>query len=214
MKTSLKKYLTEFVGTFFLVLTVGSVILLGSPAAIPALAIGAVLMVMVYAGGYISGGHYNPAVSIAAWIRGALPMKHMIMYWIAQVLGGLAAAMAVICMTKNSVPVMTMEFDTMTLLICEFLFTFALAYVVLHTATTILTEGNSYYGLAIGAAVMVGIFAFGAISPAAFNPAVALGLGMMTLISAKTVMWTILANLLGGVMAALVFKMTTVDCRN
>ena len=91
MKSNLKKYLVELIGTFFLVLTVACTGLLGAHGVIAPLAIGAVLMVMVYAGGHISGGHYNPAVSLSAVIRGALCGKQFIPYVIAQILGAVLA---------------------------------------------------------------------------------------------------------------------------
>ena len=63
-----------------------------APATIAPVAIGFALAVMVYAGGRISGGHYNPAVSLAAAIRGALPYAQILPYWVAQVAGAVAAA--------------------------------------------------------------------------------------------------------------------------
>ncbi len=87
------KYLTEFIGTFFLVLTIGLTVCQG--VAMAPLAIGCALMIMVYMGGHISGAHYNPAVSLAAMIRGAMSPVDLIPYWISQVLGSLAAAAAV-----------------------------------------------------------------------------------------------------------------------
>ena len=95
MKDNFKKYLVEFIGTFFLVFTVGSAVLLGGQDVISAISIGFVLMVMVYAGGHISGGHYNPAVSLAAAIRGALPINQIIPYWVAQILGGIFGAILI-----------------------------------------------------------------------------------------------------------------------
>ena len=78
MKENFKKYLTEFIGTFFLVLTVASAVLFANDGVIAPLSIGFALMIMVYAGGHISGGHYNPAVSLSALIRGALDKKQLI----------------------------------------------------------------------------------------------------------------------------------------
>ena len=101
------------------------------------------------------------------------------------------------------------NFSLKGLLLAEFLFTFALCYVVLQTATTKNTEGNSYYGLAIGFTVLVGAFAVGgSLCAGAFNPAVALSVGMLGIIPWMLVLWTVLANLLGGICAAIAFKMT------
>ncbi len=212
MKTNLRKYLVEFIGTFFLVFTVGACLIMGTASVLPPFAIGAVLMVMVYAGGYISGGHYNPAVSLAACLRGALPGKHLVPYWAAQLIGGICASYLVLYLAKDMIMSSAIGFGTVHILIAEFLFTFALCYVVLQTATTHSTEGNSYYGLAIGSTVMAGAFAVGGIAPAAFNPAVGLGLGLMGLVIWKSIIYTVIANLLGGIAAAIAFNMTC-PCR-
>lgn len=208
MKELLKKCLVEFIGAFFLIFTVGCTVFSGGEGVIPAIAIGFVLMVMVYAGGHVSGGHYNPAVSFAAAVRGALPWKDMVPYWVAQLLGGVVAAYAV--MDLVTVPAVTEEtFDICGLVLFEFLFTFALCYVVLHTATDKDTEGNSFYGLAIGSTVLVGAFASAGICHGAFNPAVALGLLTMSAATAKVVGITALTNLVGGLAAGLVYKITS-----
>ena len=201
----MKKYLVEIIGTFFLVLTVVTTAFVGTPMA--AFAIASALMVMVYAGGHISGGHYNPAVSLAACIRGALEKKELLPYVIAQVIGGALA----VCVLKLAAPTpVSFEpslFALKGLLIAEFLFTFALCYVVLQTATTKNTNGNSYYGLAIGFTVLVGALTVGgALCAGAFNPAVAISVGIANMLTWKLVAFTVLANLLAGVCAALTFK--------
>ena len=141
--------IVEFIGTFFLVFTIGCVSLLGGDGVINALAIGFALMIMVYAGGHISGGHYNPAVSLAAVIGKALPATELIPYVISQLLG---AAGAVILVNYFSGHVANYEgcaFNFLPMIVGEFLFTFALCYVVLMTAASRNTKGNSYFGLAI-----------------------------------------------------------------
>ncbi len=209
MKENLKKYAVELIGTFFLVLTVACTGLLGNEGVIAPLAIASSLMIMVYAGGHISGGHYNPAVSLAAAIRGALEWKQLIPYFAAQIIGGAAAVYTFFIMAKGSIIVIEPgNFSIKGLLIAEFLFTFALCYVVLQTATTKNTSGNSYYGLAIGFTVLTGAFAVGGtLCAGAFNPAVGLSVGLLGLIPYSLVLWTVLANLLGGICAGIIFKM-------
>lgn len=207
----LKKCLVEFIGTFFLILTVGCSVFSNSTGVIPAIAIGFVLMVMVYAGGHVSGGHYNPAVSLACAIRGALSWKDMVPYWVAQLAGGAVAALIVRYLVVVTPSDMQIQFNIPALLICEILFTFALCYVVLHTATSKDSEGNSFYGLAIGATVTVGAFATSGLCFGAFNPAVALGLFTMGTALCKTVCITALANLVGGALAAGAYKLTSND---
>ncbi len=202
----MKKYLVEMIGTFFLVLTVVTTAYTGIPIA--AFAIASALMVMVYAGGHISGGHYNPAVSLAACIRGALDKKQLLPYMLAQFIGG-AIAVLVLKLTVGceAITFEPAEFELKGLLIAEILFTYALCYVVLQTATTKNTAGNSYYGLAIGSTVLVGALTVGGtLCVGAFNPSVALSVGIANMLTWKLVVWTILANLLAGVFAALTFK--------
>lgn len=210
MKENLRKYLVEFIGTFFLVFTVGSTLLFGGSGVVPPVAIGFALMIMVYAGGHISGGHYNPAVSLAAVIRGALPASQWLPYAVAQVVGGVAAAFVVNYIVSPELYSRGADFNISGLIIGEFLFTFALCYVVLLTATSRAVNGNSYYGLAIGSAVMVGAFSVGGtICPGAFNPAVALSLGIMHAAFWKIAAITVIVNLIAAVAAAVTFKAVT-----
>ncbi len=199
----MNKYIAEFIGTFFLVLTVGCTIIPGAAGVIAPLAIGAALMVMVFATGHISGAHLNPAVTLAVFLRGKFPAKDVIPYWIAQIAAGVVAALvAVFLCGKSGTP---MEITNVpAAFVAEFLFTFALAFVVLNVATG--TAINSFYGLAIGMTVMVGAFAVGSISGGAFNPAVAVGLGVMKLVSFSQIWIHIIADLVGGGVAAFTFK--------
>ncbi len=204
----MKNYLVEFIGTFFLVFTIGATAVFGGPGA--PIAIGFMLMVMVYAGGHISGGHYNPAVSLAAVVRGALPAKEWIPYAIAQILGGVAAAF-LIKGIGGPIP-QTGELSILNIIVAECLFTFALCYVVLLTATSKKTEGNSYYGLAIGATVTSGAFAVGSICLGAFNPAVAVSLiAMGSLCCAKYAILTLIVNLIAGALAGVTYKFLNED---
>jgi len=198
----MKKYITEFIGTFFLVLTIG---LTGNP-----LAIGAALMVMVYAGGHISGAHYNPAVTLAVFISGKISVNETIGYMISQVAGAIIAAL-IISVFKELAPAMTQQLIIKKALVAEILGTFALAYVVLNVAVAKSTAGNSYFGLAIGFTVMAMAFCFGDYSGGAFNPAVAIG-GMVMKIFAWKYIWIYLVCCFGGAaLAAIVFKMNNAD---
>jgi len=205
----MKIYLTEFIGTFFLVLTVCLTAPTGNPLA--AIAIGATLMVMVYMGGHVSGGHYNPAVSLAAALRGVLPIGRLLPYWIVQVLAAVIAAFAAqFALGKPFACAPASGVGAGQALLIEFLFTFALSLVVLSAATSKKTEGNSFYGLAIGCTLAAGVIAGGGISGGAFNPAVGLGpivVNALTAGGSFSNAWLyIVGPLLGGVVAALVFK--------
>jgi aquaporin Z len=207
----MQRYAVELIGTFFLVTTVGLVVLPpGDAGALAPLAIGSVLMVMVFAGGHVSGAHYNPAVTLAVWLRGKCDSKDVLPYWIAQVIGAGAAA-AIVLQLKGSSTVTPLEPDVANALIAEFLFTFALCYVVLNVATAKGTGGNSFYGLAIGFTVLVGAFAAGPISGGAFNPAVAIGITVMKISPIENLWIYLVANLAAGAVAALAFRAINPD---
>ena len=200
------KYIYEFIGTFFLVFTVGMTVLSPDGAGVMApLAIGSALGVMVFAGGHISGGHYNPAVSLAVFLRGKLPLKDLIPYWVSQLLAAIVAGFLTLYF-KESPSFPLLNLDLLKAFIVEFLFAFALCYVVLNVATTKQTKGNSFYGFAIGFTVLVGAYAVGSISGGAFNPAVALGITIMNIVSWSNLWIFFVSNLLGGACAAWVFK--------
>ena len=202
----MKKYLVEFIGTFFLVLTVGmSVIDPGGIGNFAPLAIGSALMIMVYAGGHVSGGHYNPAVTLAVWLRGRCATADVPGYWISQIVGAFAAASLALYLKGN--PAITpAEIKMVPALIAELVGTFALAYVVLNVATAKATAGNSNYGLAIGFTVMVMAFALGGISGGAFNPAVATGITVMHIEKSANLWIYLVGDLAGGALAAATFK--------
>jgi aquaporin Z len=200
-----RKYAVELIGTFFLVFTVGACVLGGSPLA--PLAIGSVLMVMIYAGGHISGAHYNPAVTMAALVRGRIGPRDAAGYWVAQLAGGLLAALAVRwTVDPAQVKTLTLSGHTLTAaFVAELLFTFALCYVVLNVATSRSHPDNSFYGLAIGCTVSAGAFAVGGISGAAFNPAVVLGAATLGLLAWPTLWVYLVAQLVAGAVAGYAF---------
>jgi aquaporin Z len=202
----MNKYITEFIGTFFLVLTVGCTGIRAGAGVIAPLAIGAALMVMVFAGGHISGGHYNPAVTLGVLIRGKVNRADVVPYWIAQFVAAAVAAL-VTKFLRAGAPVTTIAPHLGPALFAEFLFTFALVYVVLNAATAEGTSGNSFYGLAIGMTVMTGAFAVGDISGGAFNPAVALGISVLGISSWGNIWIYLLANFAAAVVAAVIFQL-------
>ena len=201
----MNKYLVELIGTFFLVLTIGCTVIEKGAGPLAPIAIGAALMVMIYAGGHISGGHYNPAVTLGVWMRGKCDTKDVGPYMAFQIVGAVLAA-AVVKFFKVGVTVTPGEPAVGAALLAEFLFTFALVFVVLNSATAKGTAGNSFYGLAIGMTVMTGAFAVGNISGGAFNPAVAIGINIMGLSAWSSIWIFLVADFVGGAVAALTFK--------
>ncbi|MDR2462711.1 MAG: aquaporin [Verrucomicrobiales bacterium] len=205
----MKKYVTELIGAFFLVFTIGNVVIGNNPsAALAPLAIGATLMVMIFAGGHISGAHYNPAVSVAVWVRGKLGIGDLIGYVIFQLVGAVLAVLAVkylkgcetICLVSAS------ELTSGPALLAEFLGTFALAFVVLNVATAKGTANNSFYGLAIGFTVTAMAYAVGSVSGGAFNPAVALGITLLGLSTWANIWIFLVGNVAAGIVAGLMFR--------
>jgi aquaporin Z len=198
------KYLVEFIGTFFLVFTIGMTVVTPGHDLAP-LAIGSVLMVMIFAGGHVSGAHYNPAVTLAVMLRGKVGLSDAIAYWISQVAAAALAA-SVVLLLKGNPDKPDANLNVTHALIVEFLFTFALCYVVLNVATAKGTANNSFYGLAIGFTVLAGAIAVGGVSGGAFNPAVAVGITILGKVSAANIWIYFLANFAAAAVAAIAFR--------
>lgn len=210
----MKKYLVEFIGTFFLVLTiVMAVNTLGDNGFMAPIAIGSALMVMIFAGGHISGAHYNPAVTLGVLMRGKISMADVPGYMIAQILGGVAAAALGTFLLGDKAPAAAgaLAPDAVPALIAEILGTFALVYVILNVATSKGTSGNSFYGLAIGFTVTAMAYALGPVSGGAFNPAVAIGLGVGSMFSWSSIWIYLIGCFAGGALAAIVFNFVKAD---
>lgn len=202
----MRKYLTEFVGTFFLVLTIGSTVLGPNDAGLMApIAIGSILMAMVFAGGHVSGGHYNPAVTVAVFLRGRCAAPDVAGYIVGQCAGAALAALAV-GFIKGHPAVSSIQIDATSALLGEFFYTFALCSVVLNVATCRGTSGNSFYGLAIGFTVLAGAYAMGPVSGAAFNPAVVLGVTLLGLFDPANVWIYLVATFAAAAVAAAFFR--------
>jgi aquaporin Z len=200
------KYVYEFIGTFFVVFVIGMTLLEPNASGLLApLAIGSTFAVLTFAGGHLSGAHYNPAVSFSVFLRGKLHWEDLIRYWVAQFLGALLAGYLVVYFKGYStMPMMGM--DVWKALLAEFVFTFALCYVVLNVATAKETKGNSFFGFSIGFIILAGVYAVGSFSGAAFNPSVAFGMNIMNMTLWENYWIYIVANFLAAVLAAYTFK--------
>ncbi|MBV8220910.1 MAG: aquaporin [Solirubrobacterales bacterium] len=199
-----QKLTTEFLGTFVLAFTVGMATSKSGAGILAPLAIGSALMVMVFAGAHISGAHYNPAVSIAIMLRGNADRRQTLAYIATQLTSGAVAGLLVRGLVGPAHPaLLAAGWKIFTL---ELLFTFVLAYVVLSVATVRATEGNSFFGLAIGFTLATGVFAVGNLSGGAFNPAVALGGSLGGSLLWSNLWIYLVADCLGGVAAAVVFR--------
>jgi aquaporin Z len=198
-----RKYVVEFIGTFFLVMCI-CMTESGGLGAFSPIAIGLTLVMLVYSGGYISGAHFNPAVSLASYLRGRLHAGDLLPYMVGQFLGATLAAMlsGFLLATNNVEPPVTKELGIVPALIAELLGTIIYVYVYLNMLTTRKTSGNSFFGLAIGLAYLAAIYTFQNVSEGAFNPAVALGITMANLTSWSSIWIFLVANFAGGVLAA------------
>jgi aquaporin Z len=207
----MRRYLTEFIGTFFLVFTICCAVRSGSQLA--PLGIGIVLAAMVFAGGHVSGAHYNPAVTLAVLVRGRIAAQDVAPYVVAQLLGAVAAAgiSRVVVDTPLKAPLQLTGRHVGAALVVELLVTFALGYVVLNVATSKDHPNNSFYGLAIGGTVLAGAVSVGSISGGVFNPAVAVGVSTAGLVSWSMLWVYLVANLAGGLAAGLVFRLVNPD---
>jgi aquaporin Z len=209
-------YIVEAIGTFFLVFTVGAAVESRSPLA--PLAIGATLMVMVYAGGHLSGGHYNPAVTLAVLLRRRIGLRDAVRYWIVQLGAGVLAALLVRTLIDpvegaKSVALTLHGHSLAAAFAVEFLFTAALCYVVLNVATSKSHPNNSFYGLAIGFTVVAGAAAAGTISGGAFNPAVTLAAAVMGMFAWPSLWVYLVAQLIAGIAAGVTFIAINPDDR-
>lgn len=202
----MKNYVTEFVGTLLFVFSIALAVAHAGPFA--PLAIGAALMCVVYMGGHISGGHYNPAVTLAVFLRGKIGGRDAGIYAVVQILGAAVAGLLASMVTQKAF-VAAPAAEVMPSLIVEVVFTFALCLVVLNVATDEKVEGNSFYGLAIGFTVVVGAFAGGSVSGGAYNPAVGIGPALAAIgqVPIDHIWLYAVGPLTGGALAAGVYKM-------
>ena len=200
------KLITEFIGTFFLTLTICTAAAFGTAGSHAPFAIASTLMVMIYAGGHVSGAHYNPAVTISIYLRGACDKSDVAPYIASQVVAGVAAAMVASNLLVPEGDVAPLVMDTGPAMAAELMFTFALAYVILNVATSESTEGNGYYGAAIAFVVLAGALTVGSISGASFNPAVTASLVSAGVMEVADSWVHLVPQLAGGALAALAFN--------
>lgn len=176
MELKTEPYVAEFIGTFFLVFTIGLNVLQNTVLA--PVSIGSILMVMIFAVGSVSGAHFNPAVTLGVLLSGRdqIHPADAGIYVLCQMLGGLfAGAMYYWVLGATFTLAPGSGYSGLDAVIVEVLFTTALVLVVLNVATTDQDRNNNYFGLAIGFTVMSSAFACGAISGCSLNPAVAVG---------------------------------------
>lgn len=199
----MRKLLMECIGTLFLMMAVAF-------SGNNPIAVGLMLAVMVYSGGHLSGGHFNPAVSLAAWMRGKLGVADMVQYMVAQVVGACLGWLVHSYLMGGSTAPMPTEHPVMHGVVAEALLAFALVTVVLNMMSS-RSAGNPVGGLAIGFTLSAALYTGAGVSGGAFNPAVGLGPQVMEAITgggfdASTLALYGVGPLVGGAVAALVYK--------
>ncbi|NOT37593.1 MAG: porin [Saprospiraceae bacterium] len=201
----IKRLVVEFIGSFFISLVVCMTAYSANPQ-FAALASGFVLAGLMYASGHLSGAHFNPAVSIAVFLRGKMNLNVVPMYILSQCAGSIVAAIiALLLISNQTITPIHLESKPLEGILAEFIGTFAIVYVLLNVATSKVTLGNDYYGIAIGLTLTACSFALGGVSGAAFNPAVSLAI-CFSKISTFSNLWIYwVGEILGGVLAAVVF---------
>ena len=195
----MQRYMMELIGTFFLTVAIS---LTGNP-----IAIGLMLMAMIYVGSHISGGHYNPALTLATWIRGKINTNDTIAYMVAQTVGALLAVW-VFMMITNTVyaPETAAGVQLGTAIMVEALLVMVLVWVFL-----VMTSMTSYKGSAVGG-VVVGLTLMSiAFIGGLFNPAVALGAMMCNMmkggafVGMNNALIYVGGPLVGGALASFVY---------
>jgi aquaporin Z len=207
----MKLYLTELIGTFFFVLTIGMTGI-GAKGDLAPIAVGSVLMVMIFAGAHISGAHYNPAVTIAVLLRGKILLHDALRYIFAQLGGALIAALVVVYFLHDKIAIhQSSIINPVPGVLAEFLGTLALCYVVLNVTTAKDTAGNNFYGLAIGSTVTAMAYSLGNISGGVFNPAVAVGISFMRIVEWSNIWIYLVGCFVASVAAAFIFKINNLE---
>jgi aquaporin Z len=209
---AMKKFLMEFIGTFFLYFIIASMLLDPARAALAPLAVGIGLMALVYMGGHISRAHYNPAVTLAFYLRGQCEKKDIPGYIFAQLAGAILASW-IVPLIQGGPEVTTWEVGGAPGLLAEFFGTYMLVLVILNVATVKGYEGNQYYGVAIGATVMAMAYAVGAYSGGSFNPAVTLGMILSGFLNSGDLWFHLLGQFLAAIAATSAFFAMTRETR-
>lgn len=196
--------IVEFLGTFFLVLTVGLSGRIPSAEIIAPVAVASVLIAFIYAGNDISGAHYNPAVTLSVWLQGRWNSRMVIPYVAAQFAGAGLAAWCVLALgdvQRRLEPILLREG-----FIAEFVFTFALCFVILSVTRSDVVASHQLGGLAIGLVVLGGAVCVGRISGGVFNPAVAIAMLVMGTASTSDLVVYFSAQSTAGIVAALLAR--------
>lgn len=201
-----EKLITEFIGTFFLYLIIALSAVSGAAGDFAPLAIGLGLAALIFASGHRSKAHFNPAVTLAFLFTKNQKLKESAAYTLTAIVAVLFAAFSAQLLSPKIPQAEIIIICPFTAILAEFIFTFILVWVILNVAVSKGTQGNGFYGIAIGFTVASGAYCVGSISGASFNPAVSIGLLINNVIDLKTVLLYSLVQLFAGFIAAKLFN--------
>jgi aquaporin Z len=211
----MRKYINEFIGTFFLVLTMVMVCYNGTPTGFAPLAIGIAMAAMIHAGAHISGAHYNPAVTIAFFMQKKISLNDGVAYMAAQIIGAVFAAFTAMTLlggVAESTDPRPFQFQSpVPPLLAEFIGTFVMVYVILNVAMNKSEHSKSFYGLSVGFIVIANTFVFSPVSGGGFNPAVAIGLSSIKAFDWANLWVYCAGSILGGAVASIIFSFVTTE---
>jgi aquaporin Z len=213
---NLRRLSAEFIGTFFLVLVVCMSTYSKVSADLQPVAIGLMLIGLIYANGYMSAAMFNPAVTLAFWLRGRIETKDALAYIGVQFVAAVAAASLTLALTMAKPIVQPIAappqyFALIPALLAEVVGTFLMGWVILNVATSKTIEGNSFYGLAIGSTVAGLIYTLGSVSGSVFNPAVAVALDVAQIGNWGNLWMYFVGGFGGAAVAALAYRFINRD---
>ena len=195
----MQKLLAEFLGTFFFCAVA---LLSGNP-----LAAGCALAVLVYALGYLSGGHFNPAVSVAVWLRGQIDRGEMLRYAAVQAAGAVAAFLLYQVLVGGVGPGLRGDAPGFRVFLGETFFTFLTAFTFLHVRTARQQLGNAWFGAALGMSHYAGASALGRLTIGACNPALGLAFALAGYVPGWMILIYLTAGVIAGAAAAVVYRL-------
>lgn len=198
----IRPILAEILGTALL----ANVVSMGESA----LHIGLALAAIIFSVGHVSGGHLNPAVSLAVFVRGKMKIMDAFYYMLAQIVGAFLGGLVSVAVRTDKIvaPAVADGVELMTAVSVEALYTMLLCLVVLNVATTRAQEKNGFFGLAIGLALTIGASIAGPISGGALNPALGLALPVLKDSGLDSIWIYIVGPLVGSLLAAGAFYLT------
>ena len=211
MTSDLKKCFIEFLGTFLIAFSILCSLAFQLNHLIIPIIVGAIILSVMYAGAPISGGNFNPAISITSLFIGRMGSKKTLLYCLFQILGACYAALMVLLLSSSIKSLTPLDFPIPTQFVGETIFTTAFILIFCFAYLSKRVQGNNYFGLAIGSAAFAGISMLSSVCLAVFNPAVTISIALLGLATSKTIIWGLIAQLISILIATALFKLFNID---